>query len=89
MDKLSAMAVFLVHYELLQKPDVEYPTLIPILTRLGGKRLTSSAWVVHAETTVAELRDEIQSCALQGDRFVIAQLSDWRTMGTLNRIDMS
>jgi len=81
------MAVFLVHYELLQKPDVEYPTLLPILERLGGRRLTSSAWVVHAEMTVAQLRDEIQLCALQGDRFVIAQLSEWRTMGTLNRID--
>jgi hypothetical protein len=36
---------------------------------------------------VAELRDEIQLCALQGDRFVVAEISEWRTMSTLNRID--
>jgi hypothetical protein len=81
------MPMFLIHYDLLQKPDVEYPTLIPTLTRLGAKRLTSTAWAVRSEMGVAELRDEIQLCAVQGDRFVIAQLSEWRTMGTLNRID--
>ena len=81
------MPVFLIHYDLLQKPDVEYPTLIPTLTRLGAQRLTATAWAVRAEMGVAELRDEIQLCAVQGDRFVIAQLSEWRTMGTLNRID--
>lgn len=81
------MPIFLIHYELLQKPDVEYPTLIPTLTRLGAKRLTATAWALRAEMGVAELRDEIQLCAVQGDRFVVAQLSEWRTMGTLNRID--
>jgi len=81
------MPVFLIHYDLLQKPDVEYPTLIPTLTRLGATRLTSTAWAVRAEMSVTALRDEIQLCAVQGDRFVIAQLSEWRTMGTLNRID--
>ena len=81
------MAVFLIHYDLLQKPDVEYPTLIPTLTRLGAKRLTATAWVVRAEMGVAELRDEVQLCAVQGDRFVFAQLSEWRTMGTLNGMD--
>jgi hypothetical protein len=81
------MPVFLIHYDLLQKPDVEYPTLVPTLARLGAKRLTSTAWAVRAEMGVAELRDEIQLCAVQGDRFVIAQLSEWRTIGTLNRID--
>ena len=81
------MALFLIHYELLQKPDVEYPALIPTLTRLGAKRLTSSAWALRAEMGVAQLRDEIQLCALQGDRFVVAELGEWRTMSTLNRID--
>jgi hypothetical protein len=81
------MPLFLVHYELLQKPDVEYPTLIPTLTRLGARRLTSSTWVVRSQCGVAELRDEIQLAALQGDRFVIAEVTAWRTIGTLNRID--
>ena len=81
------MPVFLIHYDLLQKPDVEYPTLIPTLTRLGARRVTASAWVVRTDMGVAELRDEIEPCAVQGDRFVIAQLSEWRTMGTLNSID--
>jgi len=49
------MAHFLIHYELLQKPDVEYPALIPTLTRLGAKRLTSSAWALRAEMGVAQL----------------------------------
>jgi hypothetical protein len=79
--------LFLIHYDLLQKPDVEYPTLIPTLTRLGAKRLTSTAWAVRADMSVAELRDEIQLCAVQGDRFVIAQVGEWRTIGTMNRID--
>jgi hypothetical protein len=81
------MPMFLIHYDLLQKPDSEYPTLIPVLTRLGAKRLTSTTWALRVEMSVAELRDEIQLCAVQGDRFVVAQLSDWRTIGTLNRID--
>ena len=81
------MSMFLIHYDLLQKPDVEYPTLIPALTRLGARRLTASAWVVRTDMGVAELRDEIEPCAVQGDRFVIAQLSAWCTMGTLNSID--
>ena len=79
--------MFLIHYDLLQKPDFEYPTLIPTLTQLGATRLTSTAWAIRAEMGVAELRDAIQLCAVQGDRLVIAQLSEWRTMGTLNRID--
>jgi hypothetical protein len=84
---MSSGAVLLVHYDLLQKPDVEYPMLIPTLERLGAKRLTSTAWAVRAEIGAAQLRDEIQLCALQGDRFVIAELREWRTIGTLNRID--
>ena len=84
---MSSGAVFLVHYDLLQKPDVEYPTLIPTLTRLGAQRLTSTAWALRADVGVAQLRDEIQLCALQGDRFVVAELREWRTMSTLNRID--
>ena len=81
------MSVFLIHYELLHKPDTEYPALIPTLTRLGAVRLTASAWAMRANMSVAQLRDEIQLCALQGDRFVVAELSEWRTMSTLNRID--
>jgi hypothetical protein len=81
------MPVFLIHYDLLQKPDVEYPTLIPTLTRLGAKRLTSTAWAVRSDIGVADLRDEIQLCAVQGDRFVIAQMSECRTIGTMHRID--
>jgi hypothetical protein len=81
------MSVFLIHYDLLQKPDVEYPTLIPTLERLGAKRLTSTAWGIRAEMSVADLRDAIQHCALQGDMFVVAELREWRTIGTLNRID--
>jgi hypothetical protein len=84
---MGRMPVFLVHYELLQKPDVEYPALIPSLERLGATRLTASMWALRAEMSVAALRDEIQQSAIQGDRFVIAQVSEWRTMGTLNRID--
>jgi len=81
------MPVFLVHYDLLQKPDDEYPALIPTLTRLGARRLTSTAWALRADIGVAQLRDEIQICALQGDRFVVAELREWRTMSTMNRID--
>lgn len=81
------MPFFLIHYDLPQKPDIEYPELIPILTRLGAKRLTATAWAVQIDMTIAALRDEIQICALPGDRFVIAQISDWRTMGTFNKID--
>ena len=55
--------------------------------RLGAVRLTASAWAMRAEMSVAQVRDEIQLCALQGDRFVVAELSEWRTMSTLNRID--
>lgn len=80
------MPIFLIHYDLPQKPDVEYPELIPILTRIGAKRLTPTAWAVQTDKSITELRDEIVMCALPGDRFVIAQISDWRAMGTLNRI---
>ena len=81
------MGVFLIHYELLHKPDTEYPALIPTLTRLGAVRLTASAWAMRTDMSAAQVRDEIQLCALQGDRFVVAELSEWRTMSTLNRID--
>ena len=79
--------MYLIHYDLPQKPDVEYPELIPILTRLGAKRLTANAWAVRTEKGVAGIRDEIQICALPGDRFVIAQITEWRTIGTYARID--
>jgi hypothetical protein len=36
------MPIFLIHYDLPQKPDVEHPDLIPILTRIGAKRLTAT-----------------------------------------------
>ena len=81
------MGVVLIHYELLHKPDTEYPALSPTLTRLGAVRLTATAWAVRTEMSVAQVRDEIQLCALQGDRFVVAELGEWRTMSTLNRID--
>lgn len=81
------MAIFLIHYDLPQKPDVDYPELIPKLTNLGAKRLTATAWALRTEMGVADLRDEIQICALPGDRFVIAQITEWRTIGTYARID--
>jgi hypothetical protein len=87
MSRGDGMAAFLIHYELLQKPDVEYPALIPTLERLGAKRLTGSAWALRAELRAADVRDEIQLSALQGDRFVVAEVSDRRTIGTLRRIE--
>jgi hypothetical protein len=83
----SRLPIFLILYDLPQKLDVDYPQLIPMLTRLGAKRLTATAWAVRTSMPKAELRDEIQINALPGDRFVIAQISDWRSMGTINRID--
>jgi hypothetical protein len=81
------MALFLIHYDLPQKPDIEYPELIPILTRLGAKRVTATAWVLKTDRSITEIRDEIVICALPGDRFVIAEVSNWRASGTLTRID--
>lgn len=42
-DCLHAMPVFLIHYDLLQKPDVEYPTLIPTRERPVSAAGRSSA----------------------------------------------
>ena len=81
------MNLFLIHYDLPQKPDVEYPELIPILMRLGAKRITATGWALKTSRTIAEVRDEIVICALPGDRFVIAEISDWRASGTMARID--
>jgi hypothetical protein len=81
------MPIFLIHYDLPQKPDVEHPDLIPILTRIGAKRLTSTAWAVRTEMELTAIRDELQLCILPGDRLVIAQISQWRAMGTMNKIE--
>ena len=81
------MPIFLVHYELQQKPDVEYPHLIPTLTKFDARRLSASAWALRSDKAITELRDEIQISALPGDRFVIAEISDWRSSGTISRID--
>jgi hypothetical protein len=81
------MPIYIIHYDLLQRPDVENPQLIPMLTRLGARRLSATAWAVRTERGIADLRDEIQVCAQPGDRFVIAEIRDWRSMGTISRID--
>ena len=81
------MSLFLIHYDLPQKPDVEYPELIPILTRLGARRITATAWAVKTDRSITEVRDELVICALPGDRFVIAEISDWRASGTMSRIE--
>jgi len=81
------MAIFLIHYDLPQKPDVEHADLIPILTRIGAKRLTATAWAVRTEMELTAIRDELQLCILPGDRLVIAQISQWRAMGTMSKID--
>jgi hypothetical protein len=81
------MPIFLIHYDLPQKPDVEHPDLIPILTRIGAKRLTATAWAVRTEIELTAIRDELQLCILPGDRLVIAEISQWRAMGTMSKID--
>ena len=81
------MPTFLIHYDLPQKPDVEHPDLIPILTRIGAKRLTATAWAVRTDMELTAIRDELQLCILPGDRLVIAQISQWRAMGTMSKID--
>ena len=81
------MPIFLIHYDLPQKPDVEHPDLIPILTRIGAKRLTATAWAVETDMELTAIRDELQLCILPGDRMVIAQISEWRAMGTMSKID--
>ena len=81
------MPTYLIHYELLSRPDVEYPLLIPLLTRLDGRRLTNSSWAVKCSMGVAELRDEVQRSALTGDRFVIVEIGHWRTINTMNPIE--
>ena len=81
------MATFLIHYDLPLKPDVEHPELIPILTRIGAKRLTATAWAVRTEMKIAAIRDELQICMLPGDRLVVAQITEWRAMGTMSQID--
>jgi hypothetical protein len=81
------MPIFLIHYDLPQKPDVEHPDLIPILTRIGAKRLTATAWAVRTEMELTAIRDQLQLCILPGDRLVIAEISQWRAMGTMSKID--
>ncbi len=81
------MPIFLIHYDLYSRPDVEYPTLIPKLTKLGARRLTSSAWALKSDKPIAELRDEVEICALTGDRILIVQIEDWRTVNTMITID--
>ena len=81
------MPIFLIHYDLPLKPDVEHPDLIPILTQIGAKRLTATAWAVRTEMEIAAIRDQLQLCILPGDRLVIAQISEWRAMGTMSKID--
>jgi hypothetical protein len=81
------MPIFLIHYDLPQKPDVEHPDLIPILTRIGAKRLTATAWAVRTEIELTAIRDELQLSILPGDRLVIAEISQWRAMGTMSKID--
>jgi hypothetical protein len=81
------MPLYLVHYDLQYRPDVEYPLLIPTLNRLGARRITATAWAVRSDMKLGDLRDEVQISAMPGDRFVIVEISDWRAMGTLSRID--
>ena len=81
------MGIFLIHYDLYSRPDVEYPTLIPKLEKLGARRLTSSTWAVKTDKPIAELRDEIEICALTGDRILVVEISDWRTVNTMITID--
>ncbi len=81
------MPTYLIHYELFAKPDVEYPDLIPTLEHLGAKRITGSSWAVATEIGIAELRDRLQLNVLPGDRFVFARIDDWRTIGTMARIE--
>jgi hypothetical protein len=83
----SDVPLFLIHYDLPQKPDVEHPDLIPILTRIGARRITATAWAVRTEMELTAIRDELQLCILPGDRLVIAQISEWRAIGTMTKID--
>jgi hypothetical protein len=81
------MAIFLIHYDLPVKPDLEHPDLIPLLTRIGAKRLTATAWAVRTEMEITTIRDELQLCFMPGDRLIVAQITDWRAMGTMSRIE--
>jgi hypothetical protein len=81
------MAIFLIHYDMYSKPDVEYPTLIPKLTKLGARRLTASCWAVKTDVPIADIRDELEICCATGDRMLVAQISDWRTVNTMITID--
>jgi hypothetical protein len=83
----SDVPLFLIHYDLPQKLDVEHPDLIPILTRIGARRITATAWAVRTEMELTAIRDELQLCILPGDRLVIAQISEWRAIGTMTKID--
>ena len=81
------MPIFLIHYDLPVKPDVEHPDFIPILERTGAKRLTATAWAVRTEMEITSIRDALQQCLMPGDRLVIAQITEWRAMGTMSKID--
>ena len=81
------MPIFLIHYDLPQKPDVEHPDLIPILTRIGAKRLTATAWAVRTEVELTAIRDQLQLCIFPGDRLLIAQISEWRAIAMMAPID--
>ena len=82
------MPIILIHYDFPQKPDVEHPDLLSILTRIGAKRLTATAWAVRTEMKLTDIRDELQLCILPGDRLVIAKITEWRAMGTMSKIDV-
>jgi hypothetical protein len=81
------MPIFLIHYDLPLKPDIEHPDFVPTLERIGAKRLTATAWALRTEMEIAAIRDQLQICILPGDRLVIAQISEWRAMGTMSKID--
>ena len=75
------MACYLVACE-LNSPGDDYIGLTEAIERLASRsrRCLGSVWLVHAESTAAELRDELKPHLGDNDRLLVAQISEiaWR-----------
>lgn len=68
--------LFLVSYD-LNKPEQDYASLLPVLRKLGARKVLYSEWVLLSGNSAEELRDYLTQFVDNNDALLVVACGEW------------
>jgi hypothetical protein len=80
------MAIYFVAYNLAAKPGQNGKNLWDVLTALGAKRIQDAVWILHSNSTAAQVRDHLWPYVGLSGRLLVVEGTAWAAWNPMSDV---